>query len=173
MPWTSRNDAAACCDGQYGPVSPAESVVRLRMKQYPQKGYTPFQRSDFFRVQPPFNECGEQHGCSVDRMIDLSADEVRARSNSKARISNQRAASEGRPALMSGDGGLLAQVSELRLIRRDGAPEEQVIFVYDDARADNQQHAVLRAADSVPDEERRSVIRKVERKFTGVISGAV
>lgn len=143
------------------------------MKQYPQKGYTPFQRSDFFRGPAPFNDCGEQHGCSVDRMIDLADDEIRTRSATKAAVSNQRAVSAGRPALMSGDGGLLAQVSELRLIRREGAPQEQVIFVYDDARDDNPHHAVLRAADAIPDEERRSVIRKVERQFAGSISGDV
>jgi len=172
MPWTSRNEAAPCCAGEFGAVSSDEHVVRLRLKQYPQKGYSPFQRTDFFRTSPPFNDCGQQEGCSVDRLLDLSDPQVRARSEAKAALSNQRSIDAGREPLMSGDGGLVACVADLRLVRREGAPAEQIIFVYDDARDDNPQHAVIRAADSVPDEERRSIIRKVELKFTGSVDGS-
>lgn len=172
MSWTGRPEADACCDGSRGAVCSDERVARITVRPLAATGYTPFRRSDFF---PPTdgqfsNQCGNADGFSVDRCDGLSEDDIRLRSATRAASANLRRMEVGKQPSQSQDGAIIAKVQRLRELRLDDLPAEQVVYVYDDPLAENDRHAVIRCSQSVPEEERATLLTRVERAFDTRIS---
>jgi len=107
-------------------------------------------------IEDPSNVCGDADGVSVDRMIDLNDNDVIQRSNDYA------AQKEGRVAA----GALLASVAALRAISHEEAEAGRAVFVYDDPRADNDRHAVIRLSDKIPRADFKRMQRRVIDAFT-------
>lgn len=68
---------------------------------------------------------------------------------------------EGREA----EGAALAKVSELRAIQHELAPDGRAVVVYDDPRADNDRHAVIRLSDKIPRADFKLMQRAVVAAF--------
>ena len=156
--WTGSSDEEQCCPSALGAVRSDEMVARLTITRTKEPfGYTPFRRADLFPgAQPVSNECGNKHGCSVDRRDTLSDEIVFKRSADFAAVGKNRI----------GDGAYLITAEKLRQHRLLTMPNQQVFFVYDDPMPENQEHAVIRAATEVPDEERGIVIDDMKDLFS-------
>ena len=107
-------------------------------------------------IEQPSNACGDADGVSVDRMIDLTDADAKARSERYAALK------EGRIAA----GAMLASVTVLRSITHEALEAGRAVFVYDDPKADNDRHAVIRLNDKVPRADFKRMQRKVIEAFT-------
>lgn len=167
MNWTARCESDPYCEGALGRVSSDEKVARIVIRQEPDQGYNPFQRSELLppKKREPDNTCGQQDGLSVDRSSNLSRDQLYARSVARAFAKNEIRKANGKPANQSPEGAVVAEVERLRQISRPSMEGKQVIFIYDDALPDNQQHAVIRVSASVPDEEVALILDDIRRAF--------
>lgn len=156
MSWCGRTDRDACCDGPHGPVDGHENVARLLHEAIIDPDRAAFTRRDLaaHKIAEPSNVCGDADGCSVDRMIQLNEDDVAARSKAYA------AEKPGRVAA----GAVIASVADLRGIRHPSI-QGQAVFVYDDPRAANDLHAVVRLSDEVPRSDFKLMQRKVIDAF--------
>jgi hypothetical protein len=165
--WTTRSESEAFCEGPLARVDSTEAVARLIVRQEPNEGYNPFQRSDLLppKKRDIENTCGEQDGLSVDRCRGLSADELIARSALRAEVSNARRVERGKAPNQFPAGASVAEVSDLRAIGSPGLPGRQVVFVYDDAMEDNAEHAVIRLSEHVPEEEVALVLLDLKNAF--------
>jgi hypothetical protein len=139
MNWTDRPDGEACCPGLLGAVTEQESVARLLItRDPPPQGYEPIRRSELFPSPEGFsNECGDADGLSVDRCNGLSDDDLRTRSEAHACQQTGR----------RGNGAIIAGVADLRATILEGVNSDQAVFVYDDARSNNQEHSVVRCVE--------------------------
>ena len=140
MSWSDRPDSEPCCAGPLGHVSSDEAVARLLHSKIAVPGQAAFTRRELTGEGDPeiSNDCGHQSGCSVDRADGLEEDELRSRAVQQASLKPGRVA----------EGALIASAHELRSIIHEAAG--QAILVYDDARADNERHAVIRVSSAIP-----------------------
>lgn len=156
MSWTERPDKEACCGEEPGAVRCEERVVKYLHSANLHPDTLAFTRRDLQadRIAEPSNDCGDSHGCSVDRVGDASDAELLEKSEAYAR------AKEGRAPC----GGLVATVGALRRIPHQSAPEGAV-RVYDDPRADNDAHAVMRVSRRLSRPEFNEVRRRIIQCF--------
>jgi|GEM_PF-6371218 len=159
MTWTVRPDDEPCCGEAPGLVRCEEDIARLIHSKIDDPDVLAFTRKDLtgHGIPNPSNVCGQADGCSVDRVVDLDDDALRARSQQQA------AKREGRTA----KGAWIANVAALRTIKHPAAPEGAV-RVYDDPMPDNDRHAVLRVSAAIPrtdfNEMRRAIIAAFDRR---------
>lgn len=156
MSWTDRADDVSCCNGPLGAVGPKEHVARLLITGTLEPMQAAFKRSELHAdgVVVISNACGDSHGLSVDRCDSLSDDDIRQRADVQA------AKKPGR----KGEGARIASVAALRAIRQRGS-DEQVVFVYDDPRADNDHHSVVRISHTVPRTDYKVLAKDVMGAF--------
>lgn len=158
--WSARPDNQSCCNGPHGAVADEEDVARLIHSKISNPDRAAFTRKELAAdgIEVPSNVCGDADGCSVDRVIDLSDADLVARSEAYAALK------EGRVA----EGAMVASVGELRKIEHELADERRAVLIYDDPRADNDRHAVLRLCDKIPRSDfklmQRAVIDAFARK---------
>lgn len=170
MGWTDRDDRQSKCEGPLGAVDDNERVARLVGTQVPNVGYNPFMRREFVPGPNGFDDtCGNSDGASVDRLLNLSEADVRARSAAKADSVNGRRIAQGKTANMTPDGALVAEVEALRALRVADYPE-QVVFVYDDPMDTNPQHAVIRVKPDLPATQLAGLIDDIRIAFSGKIT---
>ena len=163
MNWNSRPDTIACCNDGYGAVCAGERVARLVHSNISKTRNDPFKRSDIFNSdhKPFTNACGEADGLSVVRSTVLTDVEIVSRSIAQAiRVS-------GRAAMPT----LFAPVALLRSIEAPGRNGDQVVFIYDDPRPDDQFHAILRGDHSL-DRSDQSYVRDLIRDLFLPVSEA-
>lgn len=160
MSWTDRADDTPCCDGPLGPVGSGEVVARLLHSKIDDPDKAAFTRKELtgHGLDAPSNVCGLADGCSVDRAKDLDDDDLRTRSAAQAAEKAGRAAR----------GALVANVVAIRAISHPDGKDGRAVFVYDDPRADNDRHAVIRICDKIPrtdfTEIRRALIAAFDRR---------
>ena len=155
MTWTGRPDNEPCCGDAPGAVACEEDVVRLLHCRILEPDQAAFTRSDLVpNSAAPSNVCGEADGCSVDRSTGMTDDEIRARAVAQA---EKKPGREGR-------GGLVASVAALRSITHPDAPGGAV-RVYDDPRADNDRHAVIRLSEGIPRSDFSQIRRALINAF--------
>ena len=161
MPWTDRADSDQCCPGPLGEVGSAESVARLTLIRTAQPlNFTAFNQRDLY---PPTNQecvdaCGTeegQHGLSVARATNLTAEDLVARSDAQAARRPNRV----------GDGAFVALAADVRAIRSGDFPNDQVFMIYDDPIPSDPLHAVIRASEHVPLEERPTILGELQELF--------
>lgn len=154
MSWTGRSESQPCCEGPLGRVEPSEEVARLLHSRIVEPDKAAFTRTELtgHGIANPSNDCGSADGCSVDRTASLTDAEIRERSELQAQLKAGR----------TSEGAIIANVGTLRAITHPDAPNGQAIYIYDDARADNDRHAVLRICEHIPrsdfGEVRRAII---------------
>lgn len=173
MGWSDRPDDAGVCRGVLGAVANSETVARLFVAQVPYQGYQWFVRRDLLPSPnglPESNVCGESDGLSVDRATGLSDEDLVARSTAHAERQNASRRERGKPANQLAGGARIASVATLRAVRRQGGMGEQVIFVYDDPKSDNAEHAVVRMLETVPEEEVAGLADDVKACFERMVS---
>jgi hypothetical protein len=154
MTWFERNERKACCDGA-GSVSDQEKISRILFKRTAEPlHYEWLPRSELFSKVGFSNECGEQDGLSVDRSELLDDEEIDQRSAHRANVRPNRIP----------NGALQADVKSVRDLRWLDV-DTQVCKVYDDPKNDNGEHAVVRAAEDIPDEDRSIFVRQVRDLF--------
>jgi hypothetical protein len=156
--WTGSSDEEQCCPSTLGAVGSGETLARLTLIRTKEPfGYTWLKRQDLFPAdETPSNECGTKDGCSVDRRDTLPDEIILKRSEDFAANGKNR----------KGDGAYLAAVKTLRNHRLETMPDQQVLFVYDDPMPENEEHAVIRAAAEVADEERGILIEDLKDYFS-------
>ena len=156
--WTGSPDEEQCCPSGLGAVGSDEILARRTIKRTAAPlAYAWFKREDFIPKSQGFsNGCGTKDGLSVDRRDTLSDEQIFERSNQFANIGKNRV----------GDGAYLIKVETVRKARKYNAPNQQVLFVYDDPMIDNQEHAVIRIAEDVPDEERGILLDVLQEEFS-------
>lgn len=160
MTWTGRPDSEPCCGDQPGSVACEEDVARLIHSKIQEPDVLAFTRKQLAaeNIKSPSNICGEADGCSVERTAGLTEDDLRARAEAQA------AQREGR----TGQGAWIANVAALRAITHPDAPAGETVRVYDDPKADNDRHAVIRVWAGLPrtdfNEVRRAIIAAFGRK---------
>lgn len=155
--WIEQSDLEPKCPGPMGPVHGDENVVRHIHTGNSNPFKAAFQKAELFRPdnEAYSNACGASHGASVDRVAGLTDNELRKRSEAQA---GERHTSRG---------CMIANVAELRGIKIPDT-DGQIVRVYDDARLDNSQHAVIRCSASRPDRNRlRDAIVKAFRHTIG------
>jgi hypothetical protein len=156
MTWTGRPDDEPCCGDVPGAVAPQEAVARLIHSKIEVPAHSAFKRSELTCPDPGVefdNACGNADGCSVDRSLSLTDPELCQRADTQAALR------EGR----TGRGAYVAEVAALRAIIQPAQPAQRAVFVYDDPKPGNTQHAVIRIAEKVPRadfEHIRSLIMK-------------
>lgn len=136
-----------------GAVQPQEHVARLLHTKIAIPEQAAFTRKELAGEGSTTNECGKQSGCSVDRIDGLAEQEIADRAIRQAELKVGR----------KSEGALIASVNELRSIQHSAAP--QAVMVYDDARLDNERHAVIRVHASVPKTDFPLVRRDIIRAF--------
>ena len=164
MFWTEQDDKIPRCGGRLGPVRDDEHVARLLHSNIHEPRKKALTKDELFAPaegKQVSNECGESTGPSVDRCDQLSRAEIQRRSTEQA---------EKRPGRTS-KGAMVASVGSLRSIR---SPERegQVLFVYDDPRPDNPEHAVLRGSRDLSPGKRISLRDSVVAAFTLAVEEA-
>lgn len=157
MTWTDRPDSVPCCGDKPGAVACHEDVARLIHSKILDPDTLAFSRKELTaeKIVSPSNVCGDADGCSVDRATGLSDDELRRRANAQA------AKKEGR----TGQGAWVANVAVLRSLTHSEAPDGAV-RVYDDPKADNDGHAVIRVSANVPRTDFNEVRRAIMAAFS-------
>lgn len=141
--WVERIDTESRCPGPLGAVQGHEDVVRHIHTGNSTPFKAAFQRAELFapEEEEPSNVCGESHGASVDRTTQLAADELLERAVAQAGDRHQSV------------GCLVANVAALRGVALPGTTG-QLVHVYDDARAGNDQHSVIRCIATRADRSR-------------------
>lgn len=157
MSWTGRSEGEACCPGPNGPVRTEERLARLLHTRNLEPNYDPFARRELF---PPKgggydNTCGDADGISVVRCSELSDENLRKRAQSQADI---------RPGRQQ-EGALLAEVQAVRSARAASFPNQQIAFVYDDAKQDDDLHAAVRGIETADRPEQDEIREAVRRAF--------
>lgn len=139
--WTSQTDKIARCDRASGAVDSSELVTRLLHTGNTPPNVEIFRRSELFfdKKKRHSNICGDCDGVSLVRSSGLTDKEIIDRSNE---LANKRDGRESR-------GALTAQVSELRAISLENYGDQQIIFVYDDPKSDDELHAIMRADENI------------------------
>ena len=141
MTWTGRPDNQSSCAGPYGAVAGGETVARLLHSKIAVPDKAAFTRKELLGEMPnPSNVCGLSDGCSVDRVLNLSDAEISSRATKQA---------DEKPGRTS-EGALVGQVEKLREIRHATLGDAPAILVYDDPRADNDRHCVIRMNEAIP-----------------------
>jgi hypothetical protein len=155
--WTGSSDEEQCCPSALGAVGSGETLARRTLKRTSAPlTYAWFKREDFIPKNDGFsNDCGTKDGLSVDRRDTLTDEQIYQRSNEFARIGKNRV----------GDGAYLIKVETVRNVRKYNTPNQQVLFVYDDPMIENLEHAVIRIAEDVPDEERGILLDVLQEEF--------
>ncbi|MFN3816239.1 hypothetical protein [Brevundimonas sp.] len=138
MSWSDRRDDEQCCAGPLGGVGSEESVARLLHSKIAVPEQAAFTRKELTGEGSVSNECGKQSGCSVDRASGLSQEDILVRAKALAEAKTGR----------KSEGAFLASAKDLRRIAHEEIP--QAVLIYDDAKSDNDRHAVLRVHSSVP-----------------------
>lgn len=137
MSWTGRPDNQACCGDSPGAIDAKERVAHLihsRNSEPPSSGL----KRDTLQPNGDFsNNCGDSDGLSVDRCDGLSIGQLRERSTNLAEIRVGRTAR----------GARIASVQALRAIGFADDPNGRAVYVYDDPRNDNSEHAVIRVTE--------------------------
>jgi hypothetical protein len=166
MTWTTTSEQVARCNGKFGRVQCKESVARhVHSKNCPPERdeFEPIRRSELFpkKLEKVDNSCGNSDGISVDRIIELSDQELFKRGLDRV------FGKEDRQAL----GFLKACVHDLRRIRLDDAPNTQCVYVYDDPKPpNNEQHGVIRGCQDVPKTRQDEVREEIKEKFSELVS---
>lgn len=162
MSWTGRPDDRPCCGDEPGAVAPGETVVRLIHSRIYDPVHAAFKRSDLAcpdNGEAFDNSCGNADGCSVDRAHGLTEEDVRNRSRLQAAMRSGREAK----------GGLVAAVADLRAIESELDPRGRAVYVYDDPRQDNREHAVIRVSGNLPradfDQVRNAITKAFRRQI--------
>ena len=143
--WTSRGEQEPCCPGPDGSLGAAvgdeETVARLLHTKITEPEGRPFRREELFpqKGRQHENECGNAGGASVLRSDNLSDQDLRARA---ARLAARVPGREQQ-------GAVQAPVNRLRMLRLEGAPNSQVVFIYDDPDPADALHAVLRGKETL------------------------
>lgn len=155
--WTGSSDEEQCCPSALGAVGSGETLARRTLKRTAEPlNYAWFKLEDFIPKKDSFsNDCGTKDGLSVDRRDTLTNEQICERSDQFANVGKNRI----------GDGAYLIKVETVRKARKYDAPNQQVLFVYDDPMLGNQEHAVIRIAEDVPEEERGILLRVLQEEF--------
>ncbi len=144
-----------------------EALARLiHSKNYPKPISGEFEwvrRKELFPVpnKPIDNTCGNAEGVSVDRIIELTEDDIWQRSCARVSGKVDRQAK----------GALVAKATELRDISLEGIEVEQFVYIYDDPKPDNPQHSVIRGNDLIPRSRHDDLRSRVSDAFNRLISG--
>ncbi len=95
----------------------------------------------------------------------MSGAELLARSAARADEKNAARVKKGKSPNQFSSGGRIASVQALRGLGRATDADDQVVFVYDDPKSDNAEHAVIRVSNGVPEEELAGVLDDVRNCF--------
>lgn len=154
MSWLERDENLPCCPG-LGAVTDEEFICRILVRRVVEPlNYEWISKKDLFPVSDFSNKCGEQDGLSVDRSSCLSDCEIWERSERRAKERS------GRVACSS----ISASVSKIRKFQWDEL-EGHSCKIFDDPLEANAEHAVLRANDQIPIEERSLFVAAIKKLF--------
>lgn len=161
MSWTGRPDCEPCCPGPLGATADGETVARYVNSNTVEPDKAAFQRAELTgeNYDPISNDCGSSHGCSVDRIDGLNEEAIKSRSELQAVGRGNRVA----------EGARLAIVEDLRAIRHHDYPDDQVVYIYDDPKPDNDRHAVVRVSDKL----HRGELKELQRDLVAAFSKRV
>lgn len=164
MAWITRPDSEQRCPGDQGGVSDDEVVVRNATSSIADR--LPFSRSDLVppeaRKGPTDNGCGSSHGGSVTRQGERTHPELLDAAEAYAK---EKA---GRTSL----GVQIAAVLDLRHLSVVEQAGVQVVFVYDDPRDDDPQHAVVRIDETLTRPQQGDLITDLKDVFVTITAGA-
>jgi predicted 2-oxoglutarate/Fe(II)-dependent dioxygenase YbiX len=159
--WTSHPEADQRCSPAVEPVRRDERITRLLHSKNAVPEANRFQRKELqLNIEQADREvsdvCGDSDGASVIRSNQLSVADLRSRAEEQA----------SRQLGRTSEGGITATVKTLRRIRMSDDAEKQVVFVYEDPKAGDPLHAVMRVAACVDRPEFKNVRRQIIDAFS-------
>lgn len=162
MDWSARPDDVPCCPGPDGAVAMQERLARLLHTRNIEPDFDPLRRSEFFpKTGKPFsNTCGYADGCSVVRCNGLTENDVRQRCQAQA---------DKQPGRVQ-EGALVATAHDLRSIRLEDRPDEQVVFIYDDPTDSEPKHAIIRGKETLSRPDQDFLREQIRKAFSERIS---